>query len=107
MGLNMLIGIYIGGIYGGLCFVHSAAARLAPLLRQQPYLDGYPMAQKGEAGKALGMATIASTIGGLFAAVVLATSGTTAWQALRWNLARPNISPLRCSVLTIIASLVG
>lgn len=33
--------------------------------------DGYPMARRGEAGRALGMSTIASTIGGIFSVFVL------------------------------------
>ena len=33
--------------------------------------DGYPMAQRGEAGKALGVQLIASAIGGMFAAVCM------------------------------------
>ena len=34
-------------------------------------LDGYPLAQKGEAGRALGMATVSSVIGGIFSVFVL------------------------------------
>ena len=37
-------------------------------------LDGFPMAQKGEAGRALGAAFTASVIGGLFGAVLLGVS---------------------------------
>ena len=33
--------------------------------------DGYPLAQKGEAGRALGIAVVASTIGGIFSIIVL------------------------------------
>src|SRR5687768_11671126 len=33
--------------------------------------DGYPMAKKGEAGRALGMSAVASAIGGIFSVVVL------------------------------------
>ena len=33
--------------------------------------DGYPLAQKGEAGRALGMATVSSTVGGIFSVVIL------------------------------------
>lgn len=33
--------------------------------------DGYPMAQRGEAGRALGLACWASVIGGLFSAILL------------------------------------
>ena len=53
--IGLLLGIYCGGMYGGsisAILIHapgtpSAAATL---------LDGYPMAQKGEAGKALSVA---------------------------------------------------
>ena len=33
--------------------------------------DGYPLAQKGEAGRALGIAVVSSTIGGIFSVIVL------------------------------------
>src|ERR687891_256677 len=33
--------------------------------------DGYPMAQKGQAGRALGMSAVASAIGGIFSVIVL------------------------------------
>ena len=35
-------------------------------------LDGYPMAKKGEAGRALGASMTASGVGGIFGAVVFA-----------------------------------
>lgn len=37
-------------------------------------LDGYPLAQRGEAGRALGIAVVASTIGGIFSVLVLAVA---------------------------------
>ncbi len=37
-------------------------------------LDGYPLAQRGEAGRALGIAVVASTIGGVFSVLVLAVA---------------------------------
>ena len=65
--LNMLIGIYIGGAYGG--------AITAVLLRTPgtpgaaaTILDGYPMAQRGEAGRAIGIITAGSFIGGMISA---------------------------------------
>ncbi|UCF84324.1 MAG: tripartite tricarboxylate transporter permease [Desulfobacteraceae bacterium] len=69
-GLLMLIGIFCGGIYGGSISgilirtpgTPSAAATL---------LDGYPLAQKGMAGKAIGISTIASFIGGTTGAIVM------------------------------------
>ena len=33
--------------------------------------DGYPLAQKGEAGRAMGVAVASSTIGGIFSVIVL------------------------------------
>ncbi len=32
-------------------------------------LDGYPLAQRGEAGRALGMAVVSSTFGGIFSVI--------------------------------------
>ncbi|WP_121062391.1 tripartite tricarboxylate transporter permease [Chachezhania antarctica] len=66
----MLAGIYYGSIYGG-----STAAILLNLpgsvTSAVTCFDGYPMAQKGEAGKALAMTTLASFIGGCFAIVLM------------------------------------
>ncbi|MGD9123571.1 MAG: tripartite tricarboxylate transporter permease [Desulfarculaceae bacterium] len=69
-GLLMLIGIFCGGIYGGSISAilirtpgtPSAAATL---------LEGYPLSQKGLAGKAIGMATVASFVGGTTGALVM------------------------------------
>lgn len=57
-----LMGIYVGGVYGGsytaiLVNIPGTAASAATAL------DGYPLAQKGEAGKALGLTTTSSAIG--------------------------------------------
>ena len=71
IGLNMLIGIYVGGIYGG-CISSILVKTPGTPASAATVLDGYPLAQKGQAMKALGMATIASGIGGLFSCVVLA-----------------------------------
>lgn len=70
-GIVMLLGIYTGAIYGG---------GIASILINTPgtpaaaasCFDGYPMAQKGLAGKAIGIATISSGIGGTFTALCLA-----------------------------------
>ena len=70
-GIVMLLGIYTGAIYGG---------GIASILVNTPgtpaaaatCFDGYPMAQKGLAGKAIGIATISSGIGGTFTALCLA-----------------------------------
>lgn len=62
-GLLLLLGIYTGGIYGG-----SIAAILLNIpgcpASLMTTLDGYPMAQRGEGGRGIGIATICSFIGG-------------------------------------------
>jgi putative tricarboxylic transport membrane protein len=70
-GIVMLLGIYTGAIYGGgiasiLIKTPGTPAAMATVF------DGYPMAQKGLAGKAIGIATISSGVGGTFTAVCLA-----------------------------------
>ncbi len=104
-GLNMLIGIYVGGIYGG-CISSILIKTPGTPASAATVLDGYPMAMKGQAGKALGMATIASAVGGLFSAVVLATlAPQLAAMALRFGPAE--YFALALFGLTIIASLSG
>jgi putative tricarboxylic transport membrane protein len=66
----LLLAIYAGSVYGGSI---SAILINTPGTPQSAAtcLDGYPMAQRGEAGLALGWSTIASVAGGLTSAVVL------------------------------------
>ena len=66
----LLLATYAGSVYGGSI---SAILINTPGTPQSAAtcLDGYPMAQRGEAGKALGWATVASVVGGLTSAVVL------------------------------------
>lgn len=84
-GLMLLLGIYPGGIFGG-----SIAAILLNLPGDPPAvmttLDGYPMAQKGEAGRAIGMSTAASLLGSLFGILCLiAIAPTLAKFALKFG----------------------
>lgn len=69
--LALMIGIYVGTVYGGsrsavLLNIPGAPAAVATAL------DGYPMAKKGKAGEAMGVATTQSFIGTLIGVVVLA-----------------------------------
>ena len=65
-----LVAIYCSSITGGsitaILFKIPGVPSSAPTT-----FDGYPMAQRGEAGKALGVALIASAVGGLFSALVM------------------------------------
>ncbi len=69
--LALMIGIYMGGVYGGsrtaiLLNIPGAPAAIATAL------DGYPMAQKGMAGEAIGIVTVVSFIGGFIGIFALA-----------------------------------
>jgi putative tricarboxylic transport membrane protein len=69
-GLLMLLGIFCGGIYGGS--VSSILIRTPGTpSAAATALDGYPLTQKGMAGKAIGMATISSFLGGTIGAVTM------------------------------------
>jgi len=65
-----LAGIYCGGVYGGqipaILFRVPGASEAV-----MTTLDGYPMAQKGQAGKALGVGLLCSLLGGLFGTMIL------------------------------------
>lgn len=67
----VLIGVYCGAVYGG-----SISATLVNIpgtpAAIMTVIDAYPMAQRGEAGRALGLATTASFIGGLLSVGALA-----------------------------------
>ncbi|EWH08823.1 hypothetical protein DS2_15584 [Catenovulum agarivorans DS-2] len=68
--LLALLGLYVGAIYGGsypsiLINIPGTAAAAATAM------EGYPLASKGEGGKALGLTTTASTIGTLFGLLIL------------------------------------
>lgn len=69
-GLLALVGIYVGANFGGsitatLLSIPGTPAAVATVF------DAYPMAKRGEAGKAIGIAALASTAGGLLSAVTL------------------------------------
>lgn len=69
--IALMIGIFVGTVYGGsrsaiLLNIPGAPAAVATSL------DGYPMALKGEAGRAMGIATTQSVIGTLLGIAALA-----------------------------------
>ena len=68
--LAMMLGIYCGSVYGGSI---SAIVINTPGTPQAAAtaLDGFPMARRGDADLAIGWATAASLIGGLFSVIVL------------------------------------
>lgn len=68
--IAMMLGVFVGGVYGG---------SIAAILMKVPgtssavmtAMDGYPMASRGEAGKAIGISTCSSFFGGIFSCVIL------------------------------------
>lgn len=68
--LALMLGIYCGSVYGGSI---SAIVINTPGTPQAAAtaLDGFPLARRGEADIAIGWATTASVIGGLFSVGVL------------------------------------
>ena len=68
--LAAMIGVYIGGVYGGsrsaiLLNIPGAPAAVATAL------EGYPLARKGLAGQAIGVTVIQSVLGGFIGTMIL------------------------------------
>lgn len=69
-GLALLLGLYVGGISGGLVPAILLNIPGTPSSITTTF-DGYPMTQKGEGEKALKVAIVSSLFGGLFSVLVL------------------------------------
>ncbi|MDY0287202.1 MAG: tripartite tricarboxylate transporter permease [Sphaerochaeta sp.] len=69
-GFSLLIGLYIGGISGGLISAILLNIPGTPASIATAF-DGYPMAMRGEAGKALGVGIVFSFIGGFIGILFL------------------------------------
>ncbi|MCI6567332.1 MAG: tripartite tricarboxylate transporter permease [Dysosmobacter sp.] len=68
--LAAMVGVYIGGVYGGsrsaiLLNIPGAPAAVATAL------EGYPLARKGLAGQAIGVTVIQSVLGGFIGTLIL------------------------------------
>ncbi|QJF51772.1 tripartite tricarboxylate transporter permease [Roseobacter ponti] len=104
-GILLLLGVYKGGIFGGsipaiLIKTPGTPASSATIL------DGYPMAEKGEAGRALGMALWASCTADVISNLALILfAGWLASFALSFG--PPEFFTLILFSLTIIAGVSG
>ncbi|GAA0326337.1 tripartite tricarboxylate transporter permease [Bacillus carboniphilus] len=101
----LLAGVYNGAMYGG-----SIAAILVNIPGTPSSiatnLDGYPMAKSGNAGRAVGLATVGSFLGGLFSVIVLTLAAPQlAKAALMFS--APEYFALAIFGLSIIASISG
>lgn len=69
-GILMLLGIYVGAIYGGsisAILLHTPGTPASAATA----IDGYEFSKRGEAGRALGIATLSSYIGGAVSCLCL------------------------------------
>jgi len=104
-GILLLLGVYKGGIFGGSIPAILIKTPGTPA-SSATTLDGYPMAQNGEAGRALGMALYASCIADLISNLALILfAGWLASFALSFG--PPEFFTLILFSLTIIAGVSG
>ncbi|MGZ2256632.1 tripartite tricarboxylate transporter permease [Roseobacter sp. A03A-229] len=67
-------------------------------------LDGFPLAQRGEAGRALGMATVSSTIGGIISVVCLMMAAPL-MARMAYNFAPPEYFALTVFGISMLATI--
>ena len=67
-------------------------------------LDGYPLAQRGEAGRALGMATVSSTIGGIISVICLMLAAPLLAR-MAYNFAPPEYFALTVFGISMLATI--
>src|SRR5712691_8395939 len=70
-GITLLLGIYCGAFYGGAAtsILIRTPGEASSIMTT---FDGYPMAKRGEAQRALSLAFMSSFIGGMASAIVIA-----------------------------------
>ncbi len=67
--ISMMAALYCAGTFGGsICAILINAPGAPPAVATA--FDGYPMAKRGEAGRALGIAAISSISGGIFSLII-------------------------------------
>lgn len=104
-GILLLLGVYKGGIFGGSIPAILIKTPGTPA-SSATVLDGYPMAENGQAGKALGMALYASCTADLMSNLALILfAGWLASFALSFG--PPEFFTLILFSLTIIAGVSG
>ena len=103
--LIILMGIYIGAIYGGsisaiLIGIPGTGSAAATVL------DGHPLAKRGEGGRALSLTVVASFIGTIFGMICLAIF-TPFLQSIALEFTSPEFTLLAVFGVTICGSLTA
>lgn len=104
-GLLLLLGVYCGGTYGGsitAILIKSPGAEAAVTTA----IDGYELTKQGKSRKALDMAIIASTIGGIVSAIALLGFAPLVARYIL-SFAPPEYFALGVFGLTVISSVSG
>lgn len=99
----LLTAIYCSGTYGGAITAILINTPGTPAAAAT-CLDGYPLAQKGQAGRALGMAAVSSVVGGTISVIVLIFFAPFLAQ-LAYKFGQPEYFALALFGLTMLASI--
>lgn len=104
-GVGMLLGIFCGAIYGGSISAILIRTPGTPAAAAT-VLDGYPLNQKGQAGRALSMSIFASFVGGFSGALIM-TFLSPQISRLALEFSAPEYFGLAIFGLSIIISISG
>ena len=103
--IALLSALYCAGTFGGSITAILINTPGAPPAAATAF-DGFPMAQRGEAGRALGMATFASTAGGIFSVLVLLVAAPSLAR-VAYGFGPPEYFALAVFALSMLSSVGG
>jgi len=103
--IAMLAALYCAGTFGGSITAILINAPGAPPAVATAF-DGYPMAKRGEAGRALGMAAVSSVFGGIFSLIVFLLA-TPLLASIALEFKPPEYFALTVFALSMLASISG
>ena len=103
--IAVLAALYCAGTFGGSITAILINAPGAPPAAATAF-DGYPMAKKGQAGRALGMAAMSSALGGIFSLIALILAAP-ALAKVAYNFGPPEYFALAVFGLSMLASISG
>lgn len=103
--IALLSALYCAGTYGGSITAILVNAPGAPPAAATAF-DGYPLAQQGKAGLALGMAAVSSVIGGIVSVVVLIVAAPLLAR-VAYDFGPPEYFALSLFGLSMLASISG
>ncbi|HUT48898.1 MAG TPA: tripartite tricarboxylate transporter permease [Alphaproteobacteria bacterium] len=103
--IAMLSALYCAGTFGGSITAILINAPGAPPAVATAF-DGYPMAKRGEAGRALGIATVSSVVGGVLSLFVLVLAAP-AFAHVALEFRPPEYFALALFALSMLATISG